>query len=240
VLFRSSFKIGKISDTDYYNYLAKLAADNALNLSIRYPNLYNYIIYSSGFSRINNQNIISDIRAAEAAVKTKLFKNDDQKALEKLSRHVDILIGLINIRLVNADFNYYMAHKDEFTGEAFTGFIARTSARHGLVPRALEPQTDAVARTISKLEDFYTIAIKRDEAFVENTLNEMDRQDQRIAILVTGGFHSEGIARLFEKENISYLVISPSVTKDAPTPYIQVLTSPKSSFDEIVIGAARE
>lgn len=233
------FKLGRTSSVEYYTYLTDLAANIGIDISKNYPNLDNYIAYNSVYSTIDSEELLREMKVTEAAIKERLFNNDDQRTLDKLSRHVDILFGLVNIRLLNSDFDYYEAHRDEFANNAFTDFIVKKSARYGLV-YTVEPPTDAVAKSISKLEDFYTIAIKRDKVFVYNMLNMMKREGQRSTVLVAGGFHSEGIVKLLKEEGISYMVVSPSITKDAPTPYIQVLTNPKASPEEVVIGAIRE
>lgn len=228
-----AFKSGKISSVEFYNYIKKCALDNNIDISKTYPNLYNYIIYNSVYSRIENEKLFSDIKELETAIKEKLFMNDDQRALEKLSRHVEMLLGMVNIKLLNGDFNYYQTHRDEFTHEVFIDFIKKEGVKYGLAYE-VEPPTESVAKAMPKLEDFYTIATKRDKALIENTLAEMDREKQDVAVLVTGGFHSEGMAKLLEKEGISYIVVCPAITKDVPTPYIQILTNQKAPFDDIV------
>jgi|GEM_PF-2437882 phosphomannomutase len=232
-----SFKIGKISAADYYNYLKALAAQHAIDLAREYKNLYNYIIYNSVYSKIENEKLFSDLKAVEVAIKEKLFKNDDQRQLEKLSRHIDTLIGLVNIKLLNGDFDYYKSHKDEFAAGIFADFIHGKAAQYGLAMEILPP-AESVANSIAKLEEFYVVAIKRDKALVDNTLAAMNREGQKIAVLVTGGFHSEGIAKLLEKQGVSYVVVCPSITKDVPTPYIQVLTNQRTSFEDIITGVA--
>jgi hypothetical protein len=228
-----AFKIGKLSSTEYYSYLRSLAMKNDIDVTARFPNLYNYIIYNAVYSRIENEKLFRDIRDVETAIKEKLFKNDDQRTLERLSRHIDTLLGLVNIKLLNGDFDYYKNHKDEFSYEAFTGFITKKSIQYGLRIEIDQP-AETVAGSISKLEDFYAIAIKRDKALVDNTLKQMDKDKLKIAVLVTGGFHSEGISRLLEKEGISYLVVCPSITKDVPTPYIQILTNQRTPIEDIL------
>ncbi|MBN2453480.1 MAG: hypothetical protein JXB40_04385 [Candidatus Omnitrophica bacterium] len=230
-----SFKVGKISSADYYDYVKKLALANGIDLQGGYPNLYNYIIYNSVYSKIDNEKLFRDIKALEADIKEKLFENEDQRTLEKLSRHINILLGLVNIKLMNDDFEYYKAHKDEFAPDIFTDFIKDKSAQFGLVIE-MDPPADMVADNISKLEEFYAIAIKRDDALVKNTLEGMNKMRQNLAVLVTGGFHSEGIARLLEKTDISYVIVCPTITKEAPSPYIQILTNQRTSFEEILAG----
>ncbi|MCM8761490.1 MAG: hypothetical protein NC933_05115, partial [Candidatus Omnitrophica bacterium] len=230
-----SFKNGKISSVEYYAYLKELSARNGIDLMKDYPNLYNYIIYNSVYSKIDNEKLFANLKKLERDIKERLFQNDDQRTLDKLFRHIDILLGLVNIKLLNEDFEYFRNNKDGFTYQAFADFIKDKITQYGLVYELDEP-TDAVAEAISKLEEFYLIAVKRDKALVENTLNGMDKAGQKIAALVTGGFHSEGIARLLQQQDVSYLVVCPSITKDVPTPYIQILMNQRTSFEEILAG----
>ncbi|MFA5143646.1 MAG: glucose-6-phosphate isomerase family protein [Candidatus Omnitrophota bacterium] len=228
-----AFKSGKISSVDFYAYLKKCTIDKNIDLAKKYPNLYNYIIYNSVYSKIDNERLFTEIKTVETDIKERLFTNDDQRTLDKLSRHIDILIGMVNIKLLNGDFNYYQTHKDDFTHDSFAGFIKKKGEQYGLA-YALEPPSDAVAKAMPKLEDFYMIATKRDKALVENTLKEMDREKQSIAVLVTGGFHSEGMSRLLEKSGVSYIVVCPTITKDVPSPYIQILTNQRTPIEDIL------
>ncbi|MDD5427854.1 MAG: hypothetical protein PHI58_01275 [Candidatus Omnitrophica bacterium] len=230
-----AFKSGAISSVEFYNYLKKTAIQNNIDLSVKYPNLYNYIIYNSVYSKIDNEKLFNEIKALEAGIKEKLFTSDDQRTLDKLSRHIDILIGMANIKLLNGDFNYYQTHRGEFTHEIFTDFIRKESVKYGLAYEAELP-SEAVAKSMPKLEEFYVIATKRDKALVDNTIKEMDRQKQQFAVLVTGGFHSEGMSKLLEKRGISYIVVCPSITKDVPTPYIQVLTNQRTPIEDILVS----
>ena len=228
-----AFKSGKISSVEFYAFLKKDALDNNIDLAKKYPNLYNYIIYNSVYSKIDNEKLFQEIKIVETDIKEKVFANDDQRTLDKLSRHIDILVGMVNIKLLNGDFNYYQTHKDEFTHEAFTGFIKKKGEAFGLA-YDVELPSEAVAKSVPRLEEFYVIATKRDRALVENTLKEMDKEKQSIAVLVTGGFHSEGMARFLEKQGVSYIVVCPSITKDTPTPYIQILTNQRTPIEDIL------
>lgn len=231
------FKTNKISSAEYYDYIKALSTKNGIDLAKKYPNLANYIIYNSVYSKIENEGLFKEIKNLEIAIKSKLFQNDDQRTLEKLSRHIDTLIGLVNIKLLNDDFTYYKTHRDEFTHEYFVTFIDKKAKQFGLAME-VEAPSEAVANAIPKLEEFYKVAIKRDNALVENTLKQMGTEKQEIGVLVTGGFHSEGIAKLLEKEGVSYAVVCPAITKDVPTPYIQILTNQRTSFEDILVSAA--
>lgn len=227
------FKVGKISSVEYYRYLRALAVKHGISMPSEYPNLFNYIIYNSVYSRIENEQLFNDIKKFEEAVKDKIFTNDDQRTLDNLSRHINILLGLVNIRLLNDDFDYYKARKDEFTHEIFSGFIRKMTERYGFAFEVDAP-SPAVTESMSKLEDFYSIAIKRDKALVNNTIKAMKTEGVQVSVLVTGGFHSEGITKLLEKQGVSYIVVCPNITKEAETPYIKILTNQRTPLEEIL------
>lgn len=231
-----SFKVGKVSAAEYYEYLKNLAAKQGIDVTKRFPNLANYIIYNSVYSKIDNEKLFADIKKIERAIKEKLFQNDDQRTLDRLSHHADIVLNLINIKLLNDDYDYYETHKEEFAPQVFAGFIQKQTTRYGFA-YTVEPPSEAVTSSIPKLEDFYSIAIKRNEALVNNTIDGMKKENAKLAVLVTGGFHSDGMARLLEKQGISYMIVCPSITKDVPTPYIQILTNQRTSFEDILVGA---
>ena len=169
------FKVGKIASAEYYSYLKGLAAKYGVSLPSDYPNLFNYIIYNSVYSRIENEQLFNDIKKFEETVKEKIFANDDQRTLDKLSRHINILLGLTNIKLLNGDFDYYKANKEAFSHEAFAGFINKMATRYGFAYE-VDPPSEAVIESMPRLEDFYAIAIKRDKALVDNTLQAMKKR----------------------------------------------------------------
>ena len=231
------FKAGKITSADYYTYLRALSVKNDIDMGKTYPNLYNYIIYNSVYSKIENEKLFNDIKKVEIDIKEKLFTSDDQRTLEKLSRHIEILIGLVNIKLLNDDFEYFEKNKAEFAHEIFADFIRKKTVQYALAYELDDPN-EAVSKSLPKLEDFYSIAIKRDKTLVDNTLGQMKKDKAEIAVLVTGGFHSEGISKLLEKQGVSYMVICPSITKDVPTPYIQILTNQRTPLEDILVKPA--
>jgi glucose-6-phosphate isomerase len=227
------FKTSKISSSEYYDYLRNLSAKYGISLVNEYPNVFNYIIYNSVYSRIENEKLFNDIKRFEGDIKDKIFENDDQKILDRLSRHINILLGLVNIRLLNGDFDYYKAHKSEFTHESFAEFINKMAAKFGF-SYEIDAPSGAINESIPRLEEFYAIAVKRDKALVDNTIQAMKKEDAPVSVLVTGGFHSEGIVKLLEAQGVSYIVICPNITKDVETPYIKILTNQRTPLEEIL------
>jgi len=228
------FKLGKIDNTGFYSYLAKLAKENKISLPKEYNNLSRYIIYTRIYSRIDHEELFDEIDLLLYAIKDKMFKNDDQRILDGLWKNVNIILGFIKIELSNKEYDYYLANKDNFAPDKFLDFIRQQSSRYGLAYEVAELPSE-ISYVFPKLIDFYEIALKRDRILVKNMFKGMRGQKTDAAVLITGGFHTKGISKVLEEEDVSYVVVSPVITKEAESPYISVLTGQKTPFEELLI-----
>jgi phosphoglycerate kinase len=105
---------------------------------------------------------------------------------------------------------------------------------------------DGFQDIIQSSEDFYNLTLKRDEAFIDNMLEKMEHQsasapgtsqnkDLRLTgapvtgalvhgVLITGGYHTPNLKKLLKERNISYIVLTPTITHETNTKrYEQIL-----------------
>lgn len=228
-----SFKTGKISAAGYYQHLKDMCGENGIGFSDEYPNLANYVIYTRLYEKINNEKLFEELDTIKGAIKNKLFQNEDQRKLSLAWDNAEILIGLINIKLANREFDYFKTHRDQFRLEFFTDFIRAKTGMYNLAYN-IEPPPETIKDNLPKMESFYEIAVKRDNALVDNTIKAMKQDEANAAVLITGGFHTEGITRILEEKGISYVVVCPNITKDVESPYIKVLTNQRTPFEELL------
>lgn len=233
-----AFKLGKIEGNEFYAHLAKLAKENNISLLEKYNNLARYIIYSRIYSRINNEKLFEEIDVLIKTLKEKMFINNEQRTLDKLWTNINVILSFMDIELTNKEYEYYLANSDEFESDKFMNFIEKASSRFGLAYNISEPPPE-LNYVFPKLVDFYEIATKRDELIVENMFKGMRGKKTNVAVLITGGFHTKGISTLLEKEDVSYVVISPSITKETESPYMSVLTGQKTPFEELLAETAK-
>ncbi|MCG2713136.1 MAG: hypothetical protein L6416_12550, partial [Candidatus Omnitrophica bacterium] len=76
-------------------------------------------------------------------------------------------------------------------------------------------------------------ASQRNNILASNTIKSMESEGENISLLITGGFHTEGITEYFEEKRVSYVVIVPKVDeldKD-DTRYINALQGRKTPFE---------
>ena len=108
------------------------------------------------------------------------------------------------------DFDYYKANKKDFNINDWKNFLKTHCQRFRL--KVLIPEdTSIIERNYDTLKAFYEVAFRRDEAFLKNSLKRMDVDKERAAILITGGFHTKNLTRLFMADHIFYIVITPKV-----------------------------
>jgi pheromone shutdown protein TraB len=71
---------------------------------------------------------------------------------------------------------------------------------------------------IKFLTQYYGINGERNSVFVKNMEKRLDKNAKNeIVIVVTGGFHSEGLNKIFTQNRISYISLMPSVTQETKT-----------------------
>ncbi|MBU1863192.1 MAG: DUF4071 domain-containing protein [Candidatus Omnitrophica bacterium] len=82
--------------------------------------------------------------------------------------------------------------------------------RHGVDMKMKEP-TINVNHILTLVDEFYSLADKRDEAMLDNLIRRMDETGQNVGVLVAGGYHSEGVTQLIKDRNMSYATITPQI-----------------------------
>lgn len=224
------FKSGRISQKDFYAYLAGRA--RAMNIELKgFGNLEKYIKYVSVYEAIDNIKIMDELETLENKIKEALFENEKQRELASLSKNLALTKNIFNISITKDDYRYYLKNAASFDMRNYTKFIDREAPLYKI--------TAKLGERISGLDDyredilkFYEYSMKRDIAFINNMkLSAFGRQPlaQR-AIFVTGGFHTDSLAELFRKNNISYISIMPNFKnrEGYECPYFKIISGEKS------------
>ncbi|MBD3295810.1 MAG: hypothetical protein GF392_00395, partial [Candidatus Omnitrophica bacterium] len=231
------FKKGHVKAVDFYGYLRELAREHDIKIVREYPNLFYYYLYTKLYDGIDNEQLFRELGRVETALKERLFTSPTERTLDKYSHMVDMYVDLVNIELTNEDYDLFNRYHGEFSMDDVLTFMSGLVSRYNL-NYELSSMPDRIANNLPRMINFYEIAIKRDNALIENTLDQMDRQGTDRCVLIAGGFHTRGIKDLLEKKGISYMVVTPKITKDVETPYIKVLTNQRTSLEDIITESA--
>jgi len=229
------YRLAKMSSDDYYEYLTGVVEKAKFNLK-NYPNLGKYIEYSKAFHAIDTFELLIEAEQIEEKIKETMYTAKEQRKLNRLSRHLRIIDQLYDLSLSKEDVEYYNKHKKEFALKNFTSFINKYAPKYK-IPVKLSDGIEAIDANRSTVEDFYKYALIRDGILVKNTLDKMNESNESATVMITGGFHTHGVTQSLKDKGISYIVISPRITKDEPgNPYIEVMTSQQNSFQNMLTG----
>lgn len=230
-----SYRLAKISSDDYYEYLTKVVKDAEFDLE-DYPNLEKYIEYSEAFHGIDTFELLLEAEKIEEDIKEKMYTSKEQKELNRLAKHLRILKQMYDLSLSKEDVQYYNENKKDFSLKTFRKFIDKYAPKYN-IPVKFSDGIEAVDTNRAIVEDFYKYAMIRDGVLVKNTLEKMEADNETATVMITGGFHTHGLTQKLKEKGISYIVISPRITKDDPAnPYIEVMTSQQNTFQNMLTG----
>lgn len=245
VLKTIEFRTERISQKEFYKYLVRKAEFVRINME-DFPQLNKFVTYVSMYEEIDKPMIMNEISELEGTMKEMLFKNDKQRQLDILSKHLTLTKNMFNVILTKADYRYYKEHEASFDTENFISFIKREAPLYN-IRASLDENIKELDGFRADMTKFYDLSFKRDEAFLKNlefTGLEAKKKGPEVTILVTGGFHTENLCDLFKENNMSYISIIPNFKnpKGYESPYFKVLGggdgSPLDEFLQKVISAA--
>jgi len=217
----AKFKLKKVTSHEYYSFLKLSALSAHLNLKA-YPNLYNYLNYLELSDAIDGPGLIKQVKEVEGAIKEKLFRNSEEKELDKISGNLIILTNLINLQLTPEEHSLYKGNKSDFQPKVWLKFLNDKASKYKLTE--VKVDTKLIENNLGQSEEYYQAALKRDAAILENSLNKMEQDGEPIAVLIAGGFHTPRLTEMIRTKDYSYLVVAPKISESADhNLYISVL-----------------
>ncbi|MFH0764030.1 MAG: hypothetical protein V1927_03410 [Candidatus Omnitrophota bacterium] len=229
----AEYKAGEIPSEAFYGYLFKKA--KIANADFRgMPNLVKYSQYLKTYESIDKSALLKEMEDVEALVADRLAGTIDQRKIRRLDKDLTILKAIFNTSLIKEDFDYYSAHKDDFDVKNFTGFFIRKGPVYGL-KFTPDEKLNSLDTYRNEMEKFYEYSFKRDDAFLKNIEAKLASDKKNVAILVTGGFHSANLFKLFKDKGYSYAKIMPKFKADQDdNPYFNLLAGGMTPTDEFL------
>lgn len=173
----------------------KMAAVHGLNPR-DYPGMWISLGKDILASEINFSGMEQEMTRLEEWLEESLAPSAKEKDVFKLGRDLELFNKLMTLELTRGQWE-----KIQTEGPAVSSRVLALA----------DPET---AELLKKLWDkafrFYELAHQRDRVLVENTLRAS--QNKKLAVLITGGFHTEGIAQLLREKGAGYAVIQPGIT----------------------------
>lgn len=219
-------KSGTVEPCEYYSFL-KIQAKDKINLAKDYSLLNSYINYVVLNKDIDASELLEEISLLEEEVRNSLFAGKKERRLSEISKYIGIVNRFLKLELSPGEYEYFRAHKPNFFTSSWIDFLTENCRQYniGMYPAA----SRVIDENLDKLDEFYQLGIVREEAFFDNMDKKMDESGEKIAVLITGGFHTPGITRMLKNKGYSYAVVVPVITKETDSSvYFSVLKGRKS------------
>lgn len=227
----AQYRLGRISYGDYYRFLRALCEDSGVKLD-DYAQLSAYVRYVLLAERINRNDLLTELSSLERNVQDGLVSTAEEQRIVDSARHLALLERLVKHAYTPSDWVYHMTHETEILN---VGNVIGTLAQQTGTPHHLSPPT---VETLKPFEDFCLQALGRNGAMVKNLLEKMKAENRTTAVLVAGGFHTEGLTQLLRQKDISYAVVTPKVNGPLPDGHrtLELLARDPAPLEKLFAG----
>lgn len=204
------FRTAKISQEEFYDYLFNIIETQNLNKK-DYNHLSQYREYINLSKDINHLKVFDEADDLGYELMLSLSNTPITKDLVLYARSARLLYELYSLKLTPRQLNYLDKHKDHADISNIKRFLISLSNKYSLHIPSVITGFNINSHLIEYSKDYYSLALERDTALIDNTLNTMRRLRTDKAILVAGGFHTQGITNILKQKGLSYIVICPNI-----------------------------
>ncbi|MEW6517763.1 MAG: (d)CMP kinase [candidate division FCPU426 bacterium] len=183
---------------------------------------------------VDYERLLHEAEALDRAVRQRLYTSDEQRQLDHQLYVLKIMENLINISATEEDLRYFRGHREDFTLESMLHFLENVSYRYALQPD-LDPGVLKLVEYLDLSADFYRVADQRSQAFVENLMQAMRKNQTSLAVLITGGFHASHVENVLRTQGVSFLTVKPRLTRtDVANPYFSLLRNERTPLEKLL------
>ncbi|MCR4662536.1 MAG: hypothetical protein K5622_01450 [Endomicrobiaceae bacterium] len=189
-------------------FINRFATNNNLDLAKNYPNINLMIKCNTISENINFTEILKEEKLVINNIKAALSYDSNEYEIVFLNDFYTYLEKALTNKLQSKDYNYFISSIGKF---------------ESLYPKyVVYNQISDIKKYIEISKEFYNINNKRNDIFVNKIKKDItaNSKDKNIIILVTGGYHSEGLKEILSKQDVSFITITPQITNLTNTPNI--------------------
>ncbi|MBU1862349.1 MAG: 2-oxoacid:acceptor oxidoreductase family protein [Candidatus Omnitrophica bacterium] len=215
------FRGERMSAYTYYTLLRNMAVAYDVDFH-EYQNINLYFHYLSLVNDINGRKLMEERVKIEEELIEHMCTTEIENELYSFMHCCTVLKDMFSLKALPEDIAYFRKHERAFTNNAFTQFITKATQ---YIPAHLQKETDTATYTLESLDSFsieehtpllkkfYSLAEKREDSFVTQTIRMLKDNALPAAVLLTGGYHTAGLERKLQKKGVSYRVVSPRLNE---------------------------
>ncbi|MFH1305772.1 MAG: hypothetical protein ABIH74_05175, partial [Candidatus Omnitrophota bacterium] len=227
-----AFKENRVLEGVFHYDLIGLAEKAGVSPG-RYANIVKFTEYMITFESIEIAGLYREFEDYEARIREKLYRNGEERELHGTTQIVRLLKQLYGMNIDSREYACITGSKNSINAARCAAFIKDKCLKYG-VPVTGGYDLGRIFGEVDEALKFYRDAEKRNSVMLANTVKRMRKEGKQVAALITGGFHTDGLAKLMREKKLSYFVIVPSFEEGKERPYVTILTGRKKPYKALL------
>ncbi|GEM_PF-6238861 len=211
-----------------------------------YPNFSLYAGYVVLKNELDPKALFEEIEFLFAKMLDTLAKEPAQKNLLELYRDGELLRKLLHLELNRTESRKVQDKQKILTIESMVGRLTEAVAvsknDESLMKQKVMPPdfSKRMSELFTSGIDFYDLARKREDAFFVQIQKKLSEENIGKAVLITGGYHTDGLSEIFRDHDISYGIVTPRLSEKSDEKLYRdtMLQRTKTRFDIATIENA--
>ncbi|MBI3306673.1 MAG: hypothetical protein HYZ84_02545 [Candidatus Omnitrophica bacterium] len=201
-----------------------------------YPAFSLYAGYLILKSELDSKNLFKEIEILFDKILTELTKTELEKNLLELFRDQKLLTKLMHLELNREEWQRAVYRREWIKPDAMNERIKHLESGKisvDMIQGPGEAELKPLAEIFATAFSFYELAHERESVFYQTLRDEMSNSKSEKAVLITGGFHTDGLMELFREDEVSFSTLMPRLTQKPETDnYIAtMMETRKTIFD---------
>ncbi len=230
-------KAGQVSRHAFYMQLAQTAQDQGLKMT-DFPALSGYVGYLKQKNGLSFKAISDELRVLQNEIRLGSAQSPAEANWIKAQLAIASAERLLNLKWLPHDWESYKQTQSGLDPLQWFVMLKPLCQQHQIELTAAIDLQEAEA-SLKELVRFYELVEKRNVAILDRSLEKMKTENTQVAAMVMGGFHTQGLAELFNAHNTQLLVVSPNVGETNDEQYHKILKYKQgvsqARFDELLL-----
>ncbi|MDP3981431.1 MAG: inositol monophosphatase family protein, partial [Chlamydiota bacterium] len=215
-----AYRLGKIQYITYLETLKRSALKASIPVQTSSPMLEKTIEIFHMQDQIDIGLLMQELTDCDQTLYKSFMSNPEIRQLYTINKYYLMLRKLTDLEMNREDLAFYESHVDQCSPDVMSHELDILLKQYRIEPRLLLSQSDdiqEVKHVIEMAAEFYTTARLRDQMLVNNALEKMRQSGIDQAMMITGGFHTEGMKQILNAKDINYIIGTPRVTHTPST-----------------------
>lgn len=204
-----ALKAGERTKDDFYRAIDQALEQTGANRD-HYPELQKHFDAINNKKQLDAQALLNEIREMQQKLRAQLASTASEQALVNAIEALEAYRRLLDLKWSPDIYERYIEKR---AGWQFTQWVPELQSQMRAAGFDWKFPADPanVDAQLQKAVAFYVLANERNQSMVRNTISRLNVGDNRSAVMVVGGFHSDELAKLLAQEGYAVTLITPRV-----------------------------